>query len=422
MPHSFAITSVSAREILSSGGKPTVEATVTLASGVQGKASVPFGASAGKHEAFILLDKNPKRFSGGGVLKAIKNINTIITPEIKGVDARSQAEIDAIMLRLDGTDNKSRLGSNAILAVSLATARAASNAAQKPLYAYLRQLMKWPDKQWHLPNPLMVVIEGGQHADHSTDVQEYLIAPVGKKRVAENIRRGVEVYHALKKILQKTRLNTNVGSEGAYAPDGISTNTKPFDFIMSAIKQAGYTPHKDVAIGIDAAATEFYDGKKYNLAIEKKHLTAAEFIKKCDAWQKKYKLFFMEDCLDEDDWDNWVAFNKILGKRTLIVGDDLVVTNAKRLERAIDTKAINSMIIKPNQIGTLTETIITMAYARKHNIEMIVSHRGGGETNDTFIIDLAVAANAAYVKVGPSRGERVEKYNSLMEIAAELKG
>lgn len=421
MPHAFEITAVTAREILSSGGKPTVEATVTLHGGARGTASVPFGASAGKHEAFILLDQAPSRFGGGGVLKAIKNIHTIIAPELRGLDARAQAEIDAIMLRLDGTANKSHLGSNAILAVSLATARAAAHAAQRPLYQYLRQLMKWPDKQWRLPNPLMVVIEGGQHADNSTDLQEYLIAPVGKKQVAENIRMGVEVYHALKKILQAARLNTNVGNEGAYAPDGISTNTKPFDLIMSAIKLAGYAPHKDVAIGIDAAATEFYNGKKYNLAIEKRKLTAAEFIKKCDAWQKKYKLFFMEDCLAEDDWDNWVTLNKVLGKRTLVVGDDLVVTNAKRLERAIDMNAMNAMIVKPNQIGTLTETIITMAYARKHNIEMIVSHRGGGETNDTFIIDLAVAANAAYVKVGPSRGERVEKYNRLMEIAAELK-
>lgn len=414
-----SIRRVWAKEILTSGGFPSIEAYVETDAGIIGSASLPFGASAGKHEAHILLDGG-KRFCGQGMLKAIKNIETIIAPALQGIAITAQPEIDAEMLRLDGTANKSRLGGNAILAVSLACARAAAVSEQLPLYAYLRHLMKWETKAYSMPTPLMVLLEGGVHADNSADIQEYLIAPCAKKRVAENIRIGIEVFHALKSVLKKAKRNTNVGNEGAYAPEGIKNNTEPFTYLKKAVEVAGYTYNKDVKVGIDAAASEFFRGQKYHLTKEKKTLSGTALAKMYMLWQKKFDLFYMEDCFAEDDFKNWKFFEGGVGAKFLNVGDDLTVTNPKRLQQAVEQKLINGVIIKPNQIGTLTETLITIGYAKQKQLKTIVSHRGGGETNDAFIVDLAVSVNADLLKVGPSRGERIAKYNRLMEIEQEI--
>lgn len=414
------IKEISSREILSSGAKPTMETKVTLEDGIQAKASVPFGASDGSHEAFILLDGDKKRYLGSGMLKAVNNVNTILASAIIGIDVTQQEAIDKKLLELDGTENKSKLGANAILSVSLACARAASFATHTPLYKYIRETYHIALSGYELPKPLMVVLEGGQHADHSTDIQEYLIAPFGNKSLKECVRMGSEVYQTLKKVLEKSNLNTNVGNEGAYAPNGIESNAKGFELILTAIEQAGYKLNTDVGLGIDAAASEFFKNGKYVFNCEGKNFSSDEIIALYHSWIDTYHLFLVEDGLAEDDWDSWIKLKKDFPKDVIIVGDDLTVTDATRLQRAIDLDCMNSILIKPNQIGTLTETIETMQLANKNNMKTIVSHRGGGETNDTFIIDLAVAAGAKFVKVGPSRGERVEKYNRLMEIEDEL--
>jgi len=414
------ILAVKAREILSSGSTPSLEVRVKLDSGTEGIASVPYGASAGIHEAFVLLDGDKKRYCGKGMLKAASNVNRIIAPALKGMDCNKQEEIDKKMIALDGTENKSKLGANSILGVSLAVARAAASEKKIPFYQHIREAFKLPIKDYILPNPMMVVIEGGKHADQSTDLQEYMISPIGNDSVKENVRRGIEVYLALRKILKQKGYSVNVGNEGAFAPSGLPTNESPLEIIIEAIKAAGYEPGRDVGISLDPAVSEIFKDGKYELKKEGKKLTSAEMINYFAAWVAKYPIITLEDALHEDDWENWPKLTAKLGSKIPIVGDDLTVTNPKRLQKAIDMKAINAILIKLNQIGTLTETVETCMLARKHGFMTIISHRGGGETNDTSMIDLAVAVNSGFVKVGPSRGERVEKYNRLMEIEDEL--
>lgn len=420
IPKKYKIHHIEAHEILSSGGRPTLETTVTLADGRKANASVPFGASTGKREATTLIDRDKKRFGGTGMLKAVRHVNEVLSQALKGRDVRKQQEIDEYMLRLDRTSDKRRLGGNAMLSVSLVVARAAALAVNIPLYKYLRQVFQIQEKHYKLPKPLMVMIEGGEHADNSTDVQEYLIAPLHRTSARESVRICLEVYQHLKTVLQKHKLSTNVGNEGAYAPAGIRSNTKPFEFITEAIRKAGYKLNRDIQIGIDPASSQWYGEKRYELKREKKFLTSQELIERYQAWVERYQLFYIEDGLAEDDWHHWTLLNLRLGDHVMIVGDDLTVTNTDTVRYAIDVNAMNAVIIKPNQIGTLTQTMETIQYAHKHGIETIISHRGGGETNDTFIVDLACAVNAAFLKVGPSRGERVEKYNRLLAIEREI--
>ncbi|MFC1704856.1 phosphopyruvate hydratase [Nanoarchaeota archaeon] len=416
----FTIKSIKAREILSSGSTPSLEVKCQLKSGTIGVASVPYGASAGIHEAFVLLDGNKKRFMGKGMLKAVSNINKKIAPKLVGKSANEQRKIDNLMKDIDGTDNKQKLGGNAILGVSLAVARAAANEKKVPLYAHIRQVFNLGIKKYILPNPMMVVIEGGKHADKSTDLQEYMVSPIGNKSLRENVRCGIEVYLTLKKVLKEKGFSVNVGNEGAFAPAGLKTNESPLELIKEAIKKAGYKPGKDASISLDPATSEVFEKGKYVLKKDKKNLSSEEMIDYFEKWMKKEPIVTLEDPLHEDDWDNWPKIVKKLGNKIAIIGDDLTVTNPKRLQKAIDTKSINAILIKLNQIGSLTETVDCCMLARKHGFMTVVSHRGGGETNDTSMIDLAVAVNSGFVKVGPSRGERVTKYNRLMEIEEEL--
>ncbi len=413
------IKKIRAREILSSGSTPAIEVNCELKSGTIGIASVPYGASAGIHEAFVLLDGG-KRFMGKGMLKAVKNVNKIIAPKLIGKDASKQKEIDYLMKRLDGTENKKRLGANAILGVSLAVARAAANEKKIPLYKYIRSTFKLGIKNYVLPNPMMVVIEGGKHADKSTDLQEYMVSPIGGKSAKENVRCGIEVYLTLKKVLKAKGFSVNVGHEGAFAPEGLPANESPLELINEAIKKAGYKPGKDAGISLDPATSEIFEKGKYILKKDKKKLSSEQMIDYFERWIKKYPIITLEDPLHEDDWKNWPKIMERLGGKIPIIGDDLTVTNPKRLQKAIKLKAINAILIKLNQIGTLTETVECCMLARKKGFMTVVSHRGGGETNDTSMIDLAVAVNSGFVKVGPSRGERVSKYNRLMEIEEEL--
>ncbi len=422
------IKQITAQEILASGGYPTVEVTVKLESGVEASASVPYGVSAGSHEATVLNDGDQDRYNGKGVLKAITNIETIIAPKLIGLNAFNQLTIDETMIRLDGTVNKANLGGNSILAVSLAVAKASAKEQQLPLYKYIQKtfnintyLEKGCDTS-QLPGPMIVSIEGGKHADKTTDFQEYCITAIAKEPVKERIRKALESYHSLKKVLQNNHLSTNVGNEGAFAPNGLLSNEVPLKYIVQAIKEAGYIPGVDLAISIDAAASEFYSNGKYQLKIENKELASQELIAYYSNWLDKYPLVTLEDMLDEDDWDNWPQLTTLLKKHNIDnIGDDITVTNIKRLQKAIDTKAISSILIKLNQIGSLSETVACCLLAKQNQISTVVSHRGGGETNDTSMVDLAVAVGARFIKVGPTRGERVCKYNRLMEIERELK-
>ena len=414
------ISKIEAYEILASGGYPTVEVTVTLDTGDKGIASVPYGASAGTHEATVLVDEDPTRWNGQGNLKAVANITGEIANAIKDIPAEDQFTIDTTLIKLDGTVNKARLGGNAVLAVSLAVARAVSNAKKQPLYRYLMETYGLTPDLTNLPKPMVVVIEGGKHADDSTDLQEYCVTGIEKSTVKENVRKVMETYHQLKKIIKEHRLSTNVGNEGAFAPNGTPTNEAPFEFIIEAIKRAGYTPGKELALSVDAASSEFFNGI-YELKLENREYTSEELVDYFTSWLPKYPFATMEDMLAEDDWDHWVILNKILKEKNIIhIGDDLIATNPARLRKAIALDAITGVIIKPNQIGTLTETIACCKIANENNIVTITSHRGGGEVNDTFIADLAVAVGSAFVKVGPTRGERVSKYNRLMEIEREI--
>lgn len=414
------IKTIQAREILASGGAPTLEVTVTLESGIIGEASISYGASAGSKEATVLLDGDSKRYHGKGMLTALANIKDKITPVIVGMEANEQRNIDQKMLDLDGTVNKANLGGNAILAVSMAVARAAANEANLPLWKYLKNTFQLPENI-KLPKPMIVMIEGGKHAADSTDLQEYLVSAMGNKSAVENVRMEMEIYEELKKILKREGKSTNVGNEGAFAPNDIPTNEKPMEYMVEAIKNAGYVPGVDAGISIDAAASEFQneESKKYNLKIENRELNSEELIEYFISWVDKYPFVSWEDMLSEFDWENWPKLlEKINGKFPLIA-DDLTVTNTKLWQQALDKKAASAILIKLNQAGSVTETIDCCKLAIANNMWTVPSHRGGGESNDTFMVDLAVAVGSEYIKVGPTRGERVCKYNRLMRIEEE---
>ncbi len=415
------VTQLFAYEILASGGYPTIEVIATLEDGSTGVASVPYGASAGSYEATVLIDGDASRYNGKGMLKAIANIQEKISPVILGMDALDQRAIDEKMIALDGSSTKATLGGNAILAVSLAVAKAAAASQHKPLYRYIADTFQTGADFSHLPNPMIVVIEGGKHADETTDLQEYCITGIGEGGPTQNIRYALETYHALAKILKKNQLSTNVGNEGAFAPNGIPNNESPFQYIVEAITAAGYIAGKDLGISIDAAASEFYENGLYHLKLENRSLTADELMEYYTTWFEKYPIVTVEDLLDEDDWANWTKLHQITQRFSIpLIGDDLTVTSKDRLQKAITTNAISAILIKRNQIGTLTETIDTCMLAKEHGMMTVPSHRGGGETNDTTMVDLAVAVGGTYMKVGPTRGERVSKFNRLMEIEREL--
>jgi enolase len=414
------ITKIHAREILASGGEPSVEVDVILESGVMGRASVSYGVSAGSKEACVLLDDDKFRYNGKGMLKAVANVNDKIAAMVVGKNASDQRGIDELMIKADGTENKSNLGANAILGVSMAVCRAAAAEEKLELYQYLRQAYQIADKsaRYTLPKPLAVFIEGGKHADNSTDLQEYILAVTKEQSARENVRMMEECYKALKKILKQRNLSTNVGNEGAFAPEDIANNELPLELITEAISAAGYKIYDDAGIYIDAAASEFYKDGKYHLATENKVLTAEELIELYLSWQKKYPIICWEDMLSEFDWEHWPI---LLARSPIpLVADDLTVTNVKLWQKAIDMKAANAILIKLNQAGTVTETVDCCLLANKYNYFTVPSHRGGGETNDSFLVDLAAAVGSKWIKVGPSRGERVAKYNRLMEIEEEL--
>ena len=417
------IKKITAREILDSRGDPTIEVKVFLKNGVIGKAAVPSGASTGSHEALELRDNDKKRYLGKGVLKAVQNVNTQINFLLKNLEISYQQDIDKLMIKLDDTDNKSHLGANAILGVSLACACAGAASLGMPLYKYLRKVYNIHYKNFKLPVPLINIFNGGKHADTNLDLQEFMIIPIGPNKFKEKVRAGSEIFHALGEVLHAQGYDTDVGNEGGYAPD-IGKTIDAIEFIVQAIKKAGYKAARDkIALGIDAAATEIYNNKtkRYIFKTDKKKFSAAQMIHLYQSWYRKYPLLTLEDGLAEDDWQNWRNLTKKLGKKCLLIGDDLFVTSSDRLQKGINTRAANAILIKPNQIGTLTETIATIYLAKTNNFKVIISHRSG-ETADTFIADLAVAVNADFIKTGSvCRGERVEKYNRLMEIEQEIK-
>lgn len=415
------ITSIVAEEILASGGYPTIEATITLEDGSSASASVPYGASAGSHEATVMMDEDKSRWHGKGMLKAIANIKEIIAPALIGLDAYDQRLIDKTMIALDGTPNKGKLGGNAILAVSIAVANAAAKSKKVELYRHIIDTFQTGVDLTTLPQPMVVVIEGGKHADETTDLQEFCLSATRKASVVENVRMIMECYHSLAKVLKSNKLSTNVGNEGAFAPNGIPSNEAPFGYMTEAVEKAGYKPGSEVGFSIDAAASEFYQDGKYNLALEKRVLTADELIGYYQTWFAKYPIATVEDLLHEDDWENWTKLKLITDKHNIpLIGDDLTVTNVERLQKAIDQQAISAILIKLNQIGTLTETVDCCMLAKKHGLMTTTSHRGGGETNDATMVDVAVAVGSAYIKVGPTRGERVSKYNRLMTIERQV--
>lgn len=410
------IKKVVGQEILDSRGNPTVDVTVFLENGMSGRAAVPSGASTGSHEAMELRDGG-KRYGGKGVKKAVANVNGEIAKMLAERDVLEQEKIDADLIKLDGTANKSRLGANAILGVSLACARAAAVFANLPLYRYLRQVFDWPvGMNFKMPKPMMNVLNGGVHADSGLEVQEFMIVPQ-QSSMSERVRAGAEVFQALKSLLKKSNFSIGVGDEGGFAPR-LKNNEEALKKLMLAIKQAGYIPGKEVALAADVASSEFFVKEKY--AFESKKNSGAGMMKIYQKWLKKYPLISLEDPLAEDDWDNWQKMTFDFGKRVMLVGDDLFVTNVDRLQKGIKSNVANAILIKLNQIGTLTETIAAIRLARENNFQVVISHRSG-ETADTFIADLAVAINAEFIKTGSlSRSERVEKYNRLMEIEKEL--
>lgn len=409
-----AIEDIQAREILDSRGNPTIEVEVLLMSGESGVAAVPSGASTGAHEAVELRDGDKSRYGGKGVLKAVRHVNEAISEAIVGLDASDQIALDEIMIELDGTPNKSSLGANAILGVSLAVAKAAANALQQPLYRYLGGVAART-----LPVPMMNILNGGKHADNSTDMQEYMVLPVGARSFREALRMGAEVYQSLKKVLHSKNYNTNVGDEGGFAPS-LGSNREALELIIAAIETAGYKPGVDICLGMDPASSEFYQDGKYVLAKEGRRLTSTEMIDLYEQWIGEYPIISIEDGLAEDDWDGWKLLRQRLGDRVQLVGDDLFVTNTERLKRGILERSANSILVKLNQIGTLTETLAAIEMAKRASFTAVVSHRSG-ETEDTTIADLVVATNAGQIKTGaPARSERVAKYNRLLVIEDEL--
>jgi enolase len=408
------IEEVKAREILDSRGNPTVQVEVLLMGGASGAAAVPSGASTGAHEAVELRDGDKGRYGGKGVLKAVDNVNRLISDALVGLDATDQAMLDEVMIELDGTPNKAKLGANAILGVSLAVARAAAQAQNLPLYRYLGGVTART-----LPVPMLNILNGGKHADNSTDMQEYMILPVGASSFREALRVGAEVYQSLKKVLHDRKLNTNVGDEGGFAPS-LGSNREALEVIVAAIETAGYKPGVDIFLGLDVAATELYQDGKYLLAREGRTLTSTEMIDLYERWLGEYPIVTIEDGLSEDDWEGWSQLCGRLGQRVQLVGDDLFVTNTARLKRGIIERSANSILVKLNQIGTLTETLDAIEMAKRAMFTAVVSHRSG-ETEDTTIADLVVATNAGQIKTGaPSRSERVAKYNRLLVIEDEL--
>lgn len=410
------IVGIHAREILDSRGNPTVEVDVYLESGAMGTAAVPSGASTGEHEAVELRDGDKERFLGKGVLKAVQNVNDIIAEELVGMDAVDQVEIDRLMLQLDGSDNKSRLGANAILGVSLATAKAVAEALALPLYQYLGGF-----NAKTLPVPMMNILNGGQHADNNVDLQEFMVMPVNATSFREALRMGTEVFHNLKKVLHKKGYNTAVGDEGGFAPD-LKSNEEALQVIMEAIEKAGYRPGEDIYLALDVASSEIYDAKKkqYHLASEKRYLSAEEMVDYYAGLVKKYPIISIEDGMDENDWAGWKRLTEKLGSQIQLVGDDLFVTNTQRLGQGIRQGVANSVLVKVNQIGTLTETFDCVEMAHRAGYTSVISHRSG-ETEDSTIADIAVATNAGQIKTGSaSRSDRIAKYNQLLRIEEML--
>ncbi len=408
------IVDVYAREVLDSRGNPTVEVEVSLESGGKGRAIVPSGASTGAYEAVELRDGDKSRYLGKGVLKAVENVNTEIAPEIIGLDALDQVAIDRKMIEIDGTPNKGKLGANAILAVSMAVARAAADALDVPLYTYLGGF-----NAKVLPVPMMNIINGGEHADNNIDVQEFMVLPVGAESFKEALRIGAEIFHNLKAVLHDKGLNTAVGDEGGFAPN-LGSNEEAITTIISAIERAGYKPGVDVFLGMDVASTEFFKDGKYVLAGEGKSFTPAEFVDLLASWVEKYPIITIEDGCSEDDWDGWKLLTEKLGGKVQLVGDDLFVTNTERLSDGIEKGVGNSILVKVNQIGSLTETFDAIEMAKRAGYTAVISHRSG-ESEDSTIADIAVATNAGQIKTGaPSRTDRVAKYNQLLRIEDQL--
>lgn len=415
------IKSIIGREIIDSRGNPTVEAEVVLASGHLGRAAVPSGASTGSREALELRDGDSKRFLGKGVLQAVNNVNAVIAPALLDKDASDQVALDQLMLNLDGTENKSKLGANAILAVSMAVARARASELNIPLYRYLRQLYGLDDAaDWIMPVPMMNVLNGGAHADNNVDIQEFMILPVGATSINEAIRYGAEVFHNLKKVLKNKGLSVGVGDEGGFAPD-LASNEAALEAISQAVQQAGFKLGEDICLGLDVAASELYQDGKYHLRSENKAYTSAEFVDYLIKLTSDYPaLVTIEDGLAEDDWEGWKLLTERLGSKVQLVGDDLFVTNTKLLQKGIDNKVCNAILIKLNQIGSITETLAAIKLAQQANYAAVVSHRSG-ETEDTIIADLVVATSTGQIKTGSMcRTDRVAKYNQLMRIAEQL--
>lgn len=410
------IINIHAREILDSRGNPTVEVEVVTDSGAVGRAAVPSGASTGAHEAVELRDGDKSRYLGKGVLNAVNNVNTTLNDELTGLYVQDQVEIDNTMISLDGTDNKANLGANAILGVSLAVARAAAQENSLELYRYIGGV-----NANLLPIPMMNILNGGSHADNKIDIQEFMIMPVGAESFSHALRMGAEVFHNLKSVLKSKGHSTNVGDEGGFAPN-LSSNTEALEVVLTAIEKAGYKPGEDIFIALDAAASEFYNKEKklYHFESTNENFTSSELVGFWKDWAKKYPIISIEDGLDEDDWQGWIELTKAIGNSIQLVGDDLYVTNVNRLKRGIEEKCSNSILIKVNQIGTLTETINSVQMATQNSFTSIISHRSG-ETEDAFIADLAVALNAGQIKTGSaSRSDRIAKYNQLLRIEEGL--
>ena len=408
------IKNIIAREILDSRGNPTVEVDVFLENGIFGRAAVPSGASTGEYEAAELRDNDKSRYSGKGVLNAVNNVNNEINKTLIGTDVNDQTKIDNTLINLDGTQNKSRLGANAILGVSLASARAASTVNDIPLYQHLGTT-----NDFIMPVPMMNILNGGSHANNTVDIQEFMIFPFGASTFSEALRIGTEIFHKLKSELHKKGLNTAVGDEGGFAPN-LSSNEEAIEIILKSIEKAGYKPGEEVFLALDVAASELHENGEYNLMSENKAFSSSEMTSYLESLVEKYPIISIEDGLDENDWDGWKKLTKSLGQNVQIVGDDLTVTNITRLQKAIDNKSMNSILIKLNQIGTLSETIQAVELARKVNYGAVISHRSG-ETEDTFIADLSVAMGMGQIKTGSiSRSDRVSKYNQLLRIEEHL--
>jgi len=409
------IDHIQAREILDSRGNPTVEADVTLVGGVMGRAAVPSGASTGEHEAVELRDGDPKRFGGKGVLKAVNNVNDVIARELKGKDALNQPAIDRALIELDGSPNKSNLGANALLAVSLATARAAAGYRRLPLYRYIGGA-----EARTLPVPMMNIINGGAHADNNVDFQEFMIVPVGAEKFSEALRMGAEIFHTLKSVLKKKGYATSVGDEGGFAPN-LKSNEEAIETILEAVAQSGYQTGTDVLLALDPAASEFYDGESYVFKkSDGRKLSSEQMVSFWKDWADKFPIISIEDGMAENDWNGWKALTGAIGQRVQLVGDDLFVTNTKFLRKGIELGVANSILIKVNQIGTLTETLACIELAKSNGRTSVISHRSG-ETEDSLIADLAVATNAGQIKTGSlSRSDRIAKYNQLLRIEEEL--